>query len=158
MITLDNASRRVLTNLALGSEQVKQGLRRGAYISGKQMTDFLKKEMTKKGRSGRKYLIYKGLGGRLLKKPRLHIASSPSEYPAVISGEFRKSIDFLVQGYRTLTFGSGANGLAKRYAKILEEGSSKMAARKPVERTHNQFKEKIKINITKEVNKQLKIK
>ena len=55
MITLDNASRRVLTNLALGSEQVKQGLRRGAYISGKQMTDFLKKEMTKKGRSGRKY-------------------------------------------------------------------------------------------------------
>lgn len=71
-------------------QNVKKGLRMGAYKVGKQLTDDLKKEMTKKGRSGRTYKIYRGLGGRLLGKPRLHRASASHELPAVISGDYRK--------------------------------------------------------------------
>lgn len=144
-------------SFAAMSSHVKKGLRMGAYISGKQMTAFLKKEMTRKGRSGRQYLIYQGLGGRLLKKPRLHQASSPNEYPAVISGNFRKSIDFKVKGYSQLEFGSGANGLAKDYARALEFGTSKMAARQPVGRVVSQFGNKVMTNLTREINKLAKI-
>jgi len=157
-IKMDSSSNVALESFNIAQKGVKQGLRMGAYISGKQLTKFLKDEMTKKGRSGRRYLIYRGLGGRLLKKASLHQASSSSEYPAVISGNFRKSIDFEVKGYSQLVFGSGANGLAERYAKALEFGTSKMSARKPVGRTVTAFGNKIQTNLTKEINKQMGIK
>jgi hypothetical protein len=156
-IKMDSSSSTALKSFDLGKKGVKQGLRMGAYISGKQLTKFLKDEMTKKGRSGRRYLVYRGLGGRLLKKPRLHQASAAGEYPAVISGNFRKSIDFEVKGYSQLVFGSGANGLAEKYAKALEFGTSKMTARKPVGRTVSIFGNKIQTNLIREINKQLKI-
>lgn len=126
----------------------KDAMRRGLYISGKEMTKFLKGEMTKKGRSGRKYKIYKGLGGRLLKQPRIHTASTPQEWPAVITGDFRKSIDFLVKGFSRMEFGSGKN-FAEKYTKFLESRN------KPVQRTVSQFKGKVKTNINKEIEKAL---
>lgn len=157
-ITLTPDSKVTLKTPTKMIEQFKKGLRMGAYISGKEMTKFLKGEMTKKGRSGRQYLVYQGLGGRLLKKPRLHTASAPNEYPAVISGNFRKSIDFLVRGYTQLEFGSGRDGLAKEYARALELGTSKMAAREPLGRVVKMFGNKVKTNLTREVNKQMGIK
>lgn len=156
-IALHPSSKAALQSFAMMSSGVKQGLRIGAYISGKEMTNFLRKEMTKKGRGGRRYLIYRGLGGRLLKNPRLHQASSPGEYPAVVTGNFRKSVDFEVKGYKQLVFGSGANGLAQKYAKALEFGTSKMAARQPVGRVVKMFDNKVKTNLTREINKQCKI-
>lgn len=157
-LSIAPSSNAALKSFGIMAAGVKKGLRIGAYISGKEMTGFLKKEMTKKGRGGRRYLIYRGLGGRLLKSPRLHQASSPNEYPAVISGNFRKSIDFLVKGYSRLEFGSGANGLAAKYAKALEFGTSKMTARKPVGRVVKMFENKVSTNLTREINKQMGIK
>lgn len=136
---------------------LKQGLRMGAYISGKEMTKSLRAELTKKGRGGRSYRIYKGLAGRLLKSPRAHRASSPSEYPAVISGDFRKSIGFKVKGHSQLIFGSGEDNLAKKYAKALEFGTSKMKARKPVGRVVKRYGNKVKTNLNREINKIAKI-
>jgi len=106
-------------------------------------------------KSGRSYKILKGIGGRGLKNYRVHTASSASETPAVITGTFRKSIDFLVRGNRTLEFGSGNEGLAKEYAKVLELGSSRMAARQPLGRTVRKLQNQVKTNITREINKQI---
>lgn len=139
---LTPSSKKILDQL--GKKNFVTALRRGGYTSGKEMTNFLRSEMTKKGRSGRTYKIYRGLGGRLLKKPRLHQASAVGEFPAVITGAFRKSVDFKVQGLK-LTFGSGLGGL--KYAEYLEK------IREPVKRTAKMFDKNINTNIVKELNK-----
>ena len=133
---------------------ITKGIRMGAYISGKQLVADLRQDMSKT-KSGRSYKIYKGVTGDL-KRPRLHKASSSSETPGVVTGEFRKSIDFAVRGNKTLEFGSGSEGLAKDYAKVLELGSSKMAARKPLGRTVKKLQNQVQTNIKKEINKQIK--
>lgn len=143
----------MMANAALPNH-ITKGIRMGAYISGKQLVENLRKDMKLK-KSGRTYKVYVGVSGAL-KKARLHTASAPSETPAVISGKFRKSIDFLVRGNRTLEFGSGNEGIAKEYAKVLELGSSKMAARKPLGRTVKKLEKQVKSNIEIEINKQIK--
>ena len=135
---------------------LSKGIRMGAYISGKELVANLKADM-KKSKSGRSYRVYQGVGGAL-KRPRLHKASSANETPAVITGNFRKSIDFKVLGNSTLEFGSGSEGLAKDYARVLELGSSKMAARKPLGRTVKKLQSRVKSNIAKEINKQMRAK
>lgn len=135
------------------SKSISRGIRRGAYISGKELVADLKKDMSQK-KSGRTYKIYKGVGGTL-NRPRLYRASAPNETPGVRTGNFRKSIDFEVRGNKRLEFGSGKNGLAD-YAEYLENGTSKMQARKPIGRTVDKFKNKVNSNITTEINKQIK--
>lgn len=131
----------------------QEGIRRGAYISGKLLVKDLRDNLTKKGRSGRLYKIYRGLGGNLLKSPRLHQASSPSEYPAVISGKYRKSVDFVVRGTKSLEFGSGRDGLAANYAKVLELGSSRMKARQPLGKTVKKLGNKVNTILKTEIKK-----
>lgn len=143
----------MMANAALPN-YITKGIRMGAYISGKQLVENLRKDMKLK-KSGRTYKVYVGVSGAL-KKARLHTASAPSETPAVISGKFRKSVDFLVRGNRTLEFGSGNEGIAKEYAKVLELGSSKMAARKPLGRTVKKLEKQVKSNLETEINKQIK--
>lgn len=132
---------------------ISKGIRMGAYTSGKELVADLKQDM-KNPKSGRVYTVYKGIGGKTLKRPRLHRASAPSETPAIITGEFRKSVGFDVRGNKRLEFGSGRDGLAN-YAEFLEYGTSKMKARKPIERTVKKYGNKVNINITKEINKQI---
>lgn len=150
----DPKNKKVLMQNAQLPKKISQAIRRGAYISGKQLVADLRQDMSKK-KSGRTYKIYTGVGGAL-KRPRLHKASSPSETPAVITGKFRKSIDFKVRGNRTLEFGSGNEGLAKDYAKVLELGSSRMAARKPLGRTVRKLQNQVRTNIKKEIDKVIK--
>jgi hypothetical protein len=134
---------------------ITRGFRTGAYISGKELVDDLNKSMNE-SKSGKKYRVYTGRSGQRLTKSRLHTASSESETPGIISGNFRRSVDFLVRGNKTLEFGSGAKGFAEDYAKALEEGTSKMAARKPIGRTVNKLKSRVRDNLTIQTNKQMK--
>lgn len=131
--------------------EITKAIRQGFYISGKQLVESLAKDM-KAPKSGKKYKVYSGISGKL-KKPKLHTASAPSETPAIITGKFRKSVDFAVKGNRTLEF--GANQSAPEYAEFLENGTSKMQARKPFERTVLKNKEKIKSNIDTQIKKTL---
>lgn len=133
---------------------ITKGFRTGAFISGNLLVNDLRKSMSET-KTGRSYRVSRGIGGKKLQRSRLHIASAPSETPGVITGEFRKSIDFLVRGNRNLEFGSGSNGLAGAYAKFLEEGTSKMEARKPVGRTVEKLKSTVKSKLTIQVNKQI---
>lgn len=123
--------------------ELTKAIRQGFYTSGRQLVVDLNKDM-KMPKSGRAYKVYRGVSGKL-KKPKLHIASAPSETPAIITGKFRKSVDFAVRGNRTLEF--GANESAPEYAEFLEKGTSKMQAREPFKRTVLKNKEKIKLNI-----------
>ena len=123
--------------------ELTKAIREGFYVSGKQLVVDLNKDM-KAPKSGRKYKVYGGVSGKL-QKPRLHTASAPNQTPAVITGAFRKSVDFAVRGNRTLEF--GANQSAPVYAEFLENGTSKMEAREPFKRTVLKNKEKIKSNI-----------
>lgn len=134
---------------------ITKGFRTGAFTSGKLLVDDLRKSM-KETKTGRTYRVYRGIGGKKLQRSRLHIASSARETPAVITGDFRESIDFLVLGNRSLEFGSGSNGLAGAYAKFLEEGTSKMEARKPIGRTVEKLKSTVKTKLTNEVNKNIR--
>lgn len=132
--------------------ELTKAIRKGFYISGRQLVENLNKDM-KASKSGKSYKVYRGIGGTKLQKPRIHIASAPNETPAVITGKFRKSVDFAVRGNRTLEF--GANESAPEYAEFLEKGTSKMQARKPFERTVIKLKNKIKSNIDIELKKVL---
>lgn len=131
--------------------ELTKAIRQGFYVSGKQLVSDLNKDM-KAPKSGRKYKVYKGVGGKL-SKPRVHIASAPSETPAVVTGKFRKSVDFKVRGNRELEF--GANQSAPNYAEFLEKGTSKMEAREPFKRTVLKNKERIKSNIDTQIKKAL---
>lgn len=151
----DPQNKKVMMANAKLPNHISKGIRKGAYISGKALVAELRSDMNR-SKSGKTYKVTTGIGGKVLKKPRLHRASSSSEAPAVISGEFRKSVDFLVRGNRTLEFGSGNEGLAKDYAEVLELGSDKMAARKPLGRTVKKLENQVKTNLAREVNKQIK--
>jgi hypothetical protein len=131
--------------------ELTKAIRQGFYTSGKQLVEDLNKDM-KAPKSGRAYKVYRGVSGKLT-KPKIHIASAPSETPAIITGKFRKSVDFAVRGNRTLEF--GANQSAPEYAEFLEKGTSKMEAREPFKRTVLKLKDKIKSNIDIQLKKAL---
>lgn len=134
------------------SQALTEGFRKGGYISGKQLVKDLRDDMAKP-KSGRSYKVYVGRTGKTLRQARLHTASSDKETPGIISGAFRKSVDFLVRGTKQLEFGSGSNGFAEKYAKFLEDGTSKMEARKPVARTVEKLQAQVKENFTRNVNR-----
>ena len=112
--------------------ELSVGFRKVAYQVGKKLHSWLLQDM-KKPKSGREYKSYFGVKGRL-KKPKLLRASAPSETPAVRTGNFRKSVNFVVRGNKTLEWGSGQDGQATEYNKALEFGSKNMQARAPLQR------------------------
>lgn len=117
--------------------------RKTAYQMGKILYTWLKADM-KMPKSGRLYPQYIGISGKKYKKPRLFRASSENETPAIRTGEFRKSINFVVRGNRELEFGSGKDGFASKYAKALEFGTKNMKARQPIQRAVNANESKMK--------------
>lgn len=150
-VTSGNENNKTMKFLYEMPVELTKAIRQGFYISGKQLVADLNKDM-KMPKSGRTYKVYRGVSGKL-KKPKLHIASSPSETPAIITGKFRKSVDFAVRGNRTLEF--GANESAPEYAEFLEKGTSKMEAREPFKRTVLKLKDKIQSNIDTQLKKVL---
>jgi hypothetical protein len=147
------STERNIKDLRTKSQLVEDALLRGAWISGKELVKDITSRMTKKDKSGRKYLIYKGIGGVRLKNPRLHTASAPLEYPAVITGKLRKSTDFEVTGKKQLTLGFRKEGFDFPYGKLLEEGGGKIKARKPIAQTVKRLGNQVETNISKEIEK-----
>ncbi len=146
-VTESSNNRKVIDAFMKLPAETERQMRQGLYISGKMLESDLKKNMTKKGRSGRVYQIYRGLGGRLLKKARRHQASTPSELPAIISGDYRASIGFKVLGSSKMEFGSGGNGKAGDYAEYLENRNQ------PLGKTVKQLGNQVNANIYKQINK-----
>lgn len=100
------------------------GIRKGFYFVGKDLVKESKRLINKKPKSGRFYKVSVGIGGKSLKRYKLHQASSPGEAPAVITGKLRKSVNFVVHNHNLLKFGSNIS-----YGKYLENGTSKIKKR-----------------------------
>tara|TARA_R110000868_G_scaffold378674_4_gene644250 strand:+ start:770 stop:1243 length:474 start_codon:yes stop_codon:yes gene_type:complete len=94
-----------------------KGVRKGFYFAGKSLVRESVKLINKKPKSGRTYIVNQGIGGKILKNKRFHVASAPGEAPAVITGKLRKSITFMVENHNMLRFGATAE-----YAGVLEKG------------------------------------
>lgn len=148
-------------NLKRMPQRIKRGIRRGAYISGKELVKEARDRMNNKPKGGRTYKIYRGIGGKSLKRPRLHKASKAGEAPAVISGKLRKSTDFKVKGDKNLIFGAGGGDV--KYARILERGgttgrnrATKIEGRFYLRDTTRKLSNNVKRNLGREVIKQIK--
>jgi HK97 gp10 family phage protein len=128
-------------------QDVALGLRKGMNQSGKLLTNYTREQMTSSPKSGRRYLIYTGRGGRRLASPRPHTASAANEYPAVITGKLRKSIGYNVYGSSRLEFGARA-----KYAKYLELGTRKIKPRKYLKQTVKRFDKQVEIILTRRIN------
>ncbi len=89
---------------------ITQGLRKGGIVT----TRDLKRSLTTGSHSGRIYII----GGKK------HQASAAGEMPAKITGSLAASVGYKV-GNKELVIGEGSP-----YAGFLEDGTSKMEARK----------------------------
>ena len=147
MIKFSKASsnKKAFDHVNNGPHKFKTGTRKGFYINGKMVVNDVVMKMNQKPKSGRTYKVYRGIGGRKLQKARLHVASSPNEYPAVITGALRKSVDFKVLGFTRMEFGAGNTRV--RYAKFLEKRNKYL--KRTVTATGNQFK----ANLNREINK-----
>jgi hypothetical protein len=150
----DPSNRLVFKGIERSPNNIRTGIRRGSYISGQELTQDVRSRMTNGPQTGRTYTIYKGRGGSELKRPRRHTASGPGEYPAVITGELRKSVDFKVRGQNQLEFGAGGKDIL--YAKPLEVGTRRIAARRYLKQTVDRLGNKVKTNVSREINKRLK--
>ena len=95
------------------------GLLFGLYNLGKYLKKTINTDILKKDKRGRVYNLRTKSGRR-----RKHRASAPGQTAANLSGTYRKSVDFRVEGANFLEFGASAP-----YAKFLELGTSKMAPR-----------------------------
>lgn len=108
-----------IKNLA-GAE--KQAIRKAFYDLGKILVADTREEINKKPKSGRRYVKYQGVKGRL-KKPQYYNASAPGEAPAVVTGTLRKSINFTVSGASEMKFGVDLSRGDASYGKYLEHGN-----------------------------------
>jgi len=107
ILNIDNATRR--------------GIRQGFFQFGKSLVKTASRQVLKKPKGGRTYLIRRG------RVKRRHVASAPGESPANLSGSYRRSLGFKIKGSDSMEFGAGNSEVP--YAKFLERGTSKMAPR-----------------------------
>jgi HK97 gp10 family phage protein len=110
----------VLANLGQLSQRA---IRQGFFKLGRDLKTTASKEILRRPKGGRTYLI-RGPGGRR----RRHIASAPGETHANLSGRLRRSLGWSVKAAEELEFGY-MDGVIPGYAPFVEFGTSRMAAR-----------------------------
>lgn len=119
----DPANRTSLLKLDRGVEFSQRAIRQGFFQLGKDLKATADKEILRKPKSGRTYII-RGAGG----SRRRHVASAPGETHANLSGKLRHSLGWAVQGAAQMEFGY-IDGLIPEYAPFVEFGTRRMAAR-----------------------------
>lgn len=120
-INADYNNRKILLKIKGIEKSTRQGIRQGFFEYGKDLVKTLNKNVLKKPKGGRTYLIRRG------KTRRRHIASNPGETAANISGSYRKTADFKLKGSDSMVFGAGSSKVP--YAEFLEKGTRKMKKR-----------------------------
>lgn len=147
MIFVKKNSDKITNHLKQSSTKFHYGARKGFDINGQMLVKSLRHEMTRGRKTGRTYKIYRGIGGRALKRPRLHVASTKDEFPAVITGKLRQSVDYRVLGSTKMRFGAGDGSM--EYAKILE------ARNEYLKKTFINHKNQFKTNLNRQIKKAL---
>lgn len=126
-VTLPPNSRRVMLRMVDINRLTQTGMTQGWQKLGESLKRDVKREILRKPKSGRLYIIRTRSGAR-----RRHRASAPGETHANLSGKVRRSVGFRVSGSSEMRFGYGAlggRGRAPLYAKMLEFGTRRMKPR-----------------------------
>ncbi len=95
----------------------RRGIRQGLFQFGDDLVRTANQQILKKPKSGITRLVRRG------KTRRRHTASAPGESPANLSGNYRRSIGYKLQGTKGLIFGAGNSEVP--YAEALELGNRK---------------------------------
>lgn len=145
---------------------VKKTIRRSFYDIGKLLVSDTKKEINRKPKTGKRYIKYRGVGGRNLSKPQYYNASAPGEAPAVVTGKLRDSVNFTVNGSAEMVFGLDMSKSEALYGKYLEyenliemtgQGSKNIKPRPFITESYRKNKgnieRKFDIEIRKEIQK-----
>lgn len=117
------------------------GVEKAWWRSGKDLVAEFKRQVIAKDKTGRLYIVKKG--GRRYK----HIASAEGETPANMTGLYRKSISFKVNGAHQLTFGNTAE-----HSIFLEVGTSRMKPRKGLGNTVKATERDIIRNLSSDIS------
>jgi hypothetical protein len=126
-IKADRQNKEVLLRVDQLGKRTAQGIREGFFELAKDLQQTANKEILRRPKGGRTYLI-RGPSGRR----RRHVASAPGETHANRSGALRRSMGWRVQGGHSMEFGYGVGYRAKpapEYAVYVEDGTRDMAAR-----------------------------
>lgn len=119
-------SRKALIKIMGAEKLTRRGLRQAMFKVSDDLKSEASKEILRKPKSGRTYLIRRGASGRVVR----HVASAPGETHANFSGKTRRSLSYVMRGTSEIEFGYGlTNVQASDWAEFLEFGTSKMAAR-----------------------------
>jgi hypothetical protein len=86
---------KIFNKLGRVTEDTRRGIRQAYYRIGKRTIADINKDILRKPRAGRVYII----------NGKRHVASVPGEAPANLTGALRKSLDFNVKGYHKLLIG-----------------------------------------------------
>jgi len=114
-VTASPNNRKFEVQLQNISKLTKRASRQAFYKIGKDLLADSRASILERPKTGRTYVIYRN--GRR----RTHIASAPEEAPANLTGQLRRSIDFLVHGGgNEMEFGAETD-----YARALELGNPK---------------------------------
>lgn len=144
-VKINHKSRQILMNIQKSMDGHKKGLRNGLYEIGRENVKLTRKFITAKNKTGRIYII----GGRR------HQASAPGESPANLTGQLRRSVNYVVRGSSQMEFGDEI-----LYGKFLEQGTSKMLPRPHLIRTVNARGQKnvtvLQRNIDREIKRRAK--
>ena len=101
---------------------VRRAIRQGWFAFGHDLRDTTSKDIIRRPKSGRTYIV-RGPSGRR----RRHVASAPGETHANLSGKLRRSLGFQISGWSSMEFGYMRE--TPDYAGFVEFGTKKMAGR-----------------------------
>lgn len=124
MLIRGNANNnKVFMQIANLNNLQSKAIRRAFYDIGKILVKDAQEAIDEKPKTGITYMVRVGRDGKALQGARKHIASAPGEAPASITGNLRKSVNFLVQGDSRMEFGVDAGRKNVKYGKYLEYGN-----------------------------------
>jgi len=110
MLEINQDTRTAFAHVRNLNGATRAGIRQGLYNLGQQLRRDFNQAVLAKDKTGRIYRIRRG------RKIIRHQASALGETPANITGNYRRSADFLVQGWERLEWGNSAD-----YAGYLED-------------------------------------
>jgi len=121
----DLNNKRVFLQLKTLEKMTERSIRHGFFDLGQDLKRSANKEILRKPKGGRVYIVRSRSSGRR----RRHVASAPGETHANMFGDLRRSLGWIVRGASQMEFGYGVDRDAPDHAPWVENGTKNMAAR-----------------------------
>jgi HK97 gp10 family phage protein len=134
---------KTLNKLGNLNPRIREGIRHAWFETGRD----LMKEARQQSFGAKKGRKYKNLPSR---------SSAPGESAAVQSGKLLSSLGYKVRGHQGITWGYGVSRSAPKYAKFVEGGTRKMAARPTLQNTVAASTRNIEQNFIHEIKRAIK--